>query len=57
MFFSFALALAVILFSAGVAGAARATPGCEKAEILRGGRQERTIEVDGVTRSYILDVP
>lgn len=37
--------------------AARPSVGCESAQIEHGRRLEKTIEVDGVKRQYILDVP
>lgn len=40
-----------------VAGADSFSPGCRRDGIAAGSRQERTIEVDGTTRTFILDVP
>ena len=51
--------LFLALFLGGAEAQARALPseGCGKGEIVYGDRQERTIDVDGVKRSFIVDVP
>jgi polyhydroxybutyrate depolymerase len=43
--------------AASVAAAPLPSPGCEAATIEHGRRLERTIEVDGRRRAFILDVP
>ena len=53
-----AAALACSLLSlASRAGAESRSSGCEADTIAKGDRQERSIDVDGVSRAFILDVP
>ncbi len=55
-----ALLAAACLMACGAAAAevaARPSTGCSAATIQTGRRLERTLDVDGVTRKYILDVP
>jgi len=55
---AFQIVLAVVAARAGAAGvAARPSAGCEKDAFQAGGRLEQTIDVNGMKRSYILDVP
>ena len=49
-------ALAAVLICLPAATIADSTPGC-RSQILHGRRIARTIDVDGVTRNYIVDVP
>lgn len=51
-----ALAVAV-LFAASPAAAERRSPGCDADRIAKGERQEMTVQVDGLSRSFLLDVP
>ncbi len=58
--FVLTLALAGFAGAPGARGAAipeRGSAGCGAASLARGDRLERTIVIDGVARSYILDVP
>lgn len=51
------LSLMALLAQPTGASAGRLASGCERSEIVHGNRQERTLAVDGVERTFILDVP
>lgn len=45
------------LFAGAARGESVQSPGCARSAIARGDRLERTLDVDGVERSFIADVP
>src|SRR5262245_35832557 len=51
------ISLALVPLWPAVAAAESRSPGCGAASIDRGGRLERSLDVGGTPRSYILDVP
>jgi poly(3-hydroxybutyrate) depolymerase len=51
------LLLVLVTLAARAAVAENRSDGCAALQIERGARLERTIDVDGLSRSYILDVP